>query len=100
MPGLQTGAGRARFAHMGTKSTPPGPAYPPPLDRLLVMGERGLGQRAWHDYAGMGVAARHVPELLRMASDPELNEAPFDDPRVYAPLHAWRALGLLRASDA
>jgi hypothetical protein len=70
------------------------------LDRLLTLGDTGLLQRAWHDYAGMGVTARHVPDLLRMASDPELNEAPFDDPRVYAPVHAWRALGLLRVPEA
>lgn len=85
---------------MYTKSTTHDSAYPPPLDRLLTLGDTGLHQRAWHDYLGMGVAARHVPHLLRMAADPELNEAPFDDPRVYAPLHAWRALGLLRAPDA
>jgi HEAT repeat protein len=48
----------------------------------------------------MGLTAKHVPELLRMAADPELNEAPFDDPRVYAPLHAGHALGLLRAPEA
>jgi hypothetical protein len=65
-----------------------------------MLGERGVGQRAWHDYAGMGITARHVPELLRMAADPALNEAEATGPRVYAPLHAWRALGLLRAPDA
>jgi hypothetical protein len=75
-------------------------AYPPPLDGLLTLGDTGLYQRAWHDYAGMGVTARHVPDLLRMAADPQLNQAPSDDPRVYAPLHAWRALGLLRAPEA
>jgi hypothetical protein len=75
-------------------------AYPPPLDRLLVLGAASLDHRAWHDYAGMGVTAAHVSELLRMAADPRLNDAPSDDPRVYAPLHAWRALGLLRAPGA
>jgi HEAT repeat protein len=75
-------------------------AYPPPLDRLLVLGGPGLHHRAWHDYAGMGVTAAHVSELLRMAADPRLNDAPCGDPRVYAPLHAWRALGLLRAPEA
>jgi hypothetical protein len=71
-----------------------------PLDRLLVLGDTGLYQRAWYDYAGMGITAKHVPELLRMAADPQLNDAPSGDPRVYAPLHAWRALGLLRAPQA
>jgi HEAT repeat protein len=85
---------------MYTKSTPDGAAYPPPLDRLLLLGDTGLYQRDWHDYAEMGIAAKHVPELLRMAADPELNTAPSNEPRVYAPLHAWRALGLLRAPQA
>ncbi|HYR08896.1 MAG TPA: DUF1186 domain-containing protein [Longimicrobium sp.] len=85
---------------MGTKSTPEGAAYPPPLDRLLGLGDTGLYQRAWQDYTGMGITARHVPDLLRMAADPELNEAPSGDRRVYAPLHAWRALGVLRAPEA
>jgi hypothetical protein len=75
-------------------------AYPPPLDGLLMLGDTGLYQRAWHDYAGMGITAAHVSELLRMAADPQLNDAPFGDARVYAPLHAWRALGLLRAPEA
>ena len=48
----------------------------------------------------MGFSREHVPELLRMACDPELNEADSDDPRVYAPLHAWRVLGQLRAPEA
>lgn len=54
-------------------------AYPPPLDRLLTLGDTGLHQRAWHDYTGIGVTARHVSELLRMAADPQLNDAPAGD---------------------
>lgn len=99
-PGLQTGAGRAKLGHMETKSTPDAGAYPPPLDRLLGLG--GLFTRGddWRDYPGMGIGPGHVPDLIRMAGDPELNYADEDDPRVYAPLHAWRALGQLAAPEA
>lgn len=48
----------------------------------------------------MGIGPGHVPDLIRMACDPELNHADQDDPRVYAPLHAWRALGQLPAPEA
>jgi hypothetical protein len=48
----------------------------------------------------MGFTAAHVPELIRMVTDPALNELPSDDPAIWAPLHAWRALGQLRAVEA
>lgn len=85
---------------METKSTPDAAAYPPPLDRLLGLG--GLFTRGdeWRDYPRMGIGPGHVPDLIRMAGDPELNHADEDDPRVYAPLHAWRALGQLAAPEA
>jgi hypothetical protein len=85
---------------MGTKSTPDGAAYPPPLDRLLGLGTLFTRGQAWRDYPAMGFRPEHVPDLLRMACDPSLNEGDEDDPRVYAPLHAWRALGQLAAPEA
>jgi hypothetical protein len=74
--------------------------YPAPLEALLTRGGSGIGGRAWAEYLAMGFTHEHVPALLRMADDPELHGAPSDDPRVYAPLHAWRVLGLLRAREA
>jgi hypothetical protein len=85
---------------MGTKSTTHDPAYPPPLDRLLGLGVVGARRREWRDYTAMGFTAEHVPDLLRMAGDDELNWSDPDDPRVYAPLHAWRVLGQLCAAEA
>ncbi|HEX6368360.1 MAG TPA: DUF1186 domain-containing protein [Longimicrobium sp.] len=85
---------------MGTKSTPEGAAYAPPLDRLLGLGVVGARRYEWRDYTAMGLTREHVPELLRMSVDPELNEADEDDSRVYAPLHAWRALGQMRVAEA
>jgi hypothetical protein len=85
---------------METKSTPPPAPYPPPLDRLLGLGALFTRGREWRDYRQMGLGPGHVPDLVRMACDPELNFAAEDDPRVYAPLHAWRALGQLAAPEA
>ena len=38
-----------------------------------------------------------MPELLRMADDPALHEQDGDEPPVWAPVHAWRALALMAA---
>lgn len=99
-PGLQTGTARAKLGHMETKSTPDAAAYPPPLDRLLGLGSLFTHADEWRDYRQMGIAPGHVPDLIRMVRDPALNHADDDDPRVYAPLHAWRALGQLAAPEA
>jgi hypothetical protein len=85
---------------MNTESSVDSAAYPAPLDALLTLGRVGFGHRGWRDYLGMGFTAEHVPDLLRMADDPELHGASSEDPRVYAPVHAWRTLGLLRAGEA
>ena len=73
--------------------------YPPPLDRLLTYGDPGFQNRAeWPNYVEMfQLGPEHVPDLIRMATDADLNEADTDSPEVWAPLHAWRALGQLRA---
>lgn len=74
-------------------------AYPPPVDKLLTGGDlRGTSE--WHDYRALGLGPEHVPDLIRMATDHELNWADGDSPDVWAPVHAWRALGQLRAEEA
>ncbi len=71
-----------------------GPDYPEPISKLLNMGEPGI--REWPDYLALGLGPEHVPDLIRMA----LDEAALDDPATWAPIHAWRALGQLRAEEA
>ena len=51
-------------------------------------------------YLTAGIGSEHVPELIRMATDENLNNALSDSPEVWAPLHAWRTLGKLRAESA
>lgn len=74
--------------------------YPPPVDRLLALGAEPARRRVWPDYRNLGLEARHAPALVRMATDPALHGAPERDPAGWAPVHAWRALGQLRAEAA
>ena len=77
--------------------------YHGPVAQLLTLGDpRQEGQMAseWRDYPALGLTAEHVPELMRMALDDDLNLADSEGAEVWAPLHAWRALGQLRAEAA
>ncbi|HEX2209505.1 MAG TPA: hypothetical protein VHG93_17635, partial [Longimicrobium sp.] len=85
---------------MNAESTPAAPAYFPPVDRLLRLGAEPARRRTWPDYRNLGLEARHVPALVRMATDPALHGAEARGPGVWAPVHAWRALGQLRAAEA
>ena len=76
-------------------------SYQPPVDKLLAYGESNLMKPdEWPDYRELGIGPEHIPDLIRMATDEELNEADPESKEVWAPLHAWRALGQLRAVEA
>lgn len=71
--------------------------YGQPVDRLLSLGETHLTKvENWQDYLALGIGPEHIPDLLRMVNDEELNEADSENPEVWAPVHALRALGQLR----
>jgi hypothetical protein len=73
--------------------------YEPPIDSLLRLGESHVAAEAWPEYEQLGVSREHVPELVGMATDDHLlNEA--EEPASWAPVHAVRALGQLRAEEA
>ena len=73
-------------------------SYSPAVSRLLRYGECKLGQ--WPDYLKREITREDIPELIRMATDMELNLAASDSLEVWAPVHAWRALGQLKAEEA
>jgi hypothetical protein len=78
-----------------------GGEYAPPVDRLLSYPDPDAPGQEWADYVGeLGLGAEHVPELIRMATDPNLHSRPGADDYSEAPVHAWRALGQLRAAEA
>lgn len=72
--------------------------YSAPVSQFLSLGEPI--RREWRDYAALGISPEHIPDLIRMATDERLNNAPGDSALVWAPAHAWRALGQLRAAEA
>lgn len=73
--------------------------YPPPVARLLELGEEAV-TREWMDYPALGLGPEHVPDLVRMAAAAALGEPEDESPAIWAPTHAWRALGQLRAAEA
>jgi hypothetical protein len=54
----------------------------------------------WSDYLALGIGLEQVPDLIRMMQDEKLNRADSQSLEVWAPVHAWRALGQLRAEAA
>ena len=76
-------------------------SYPSPVDRLLTYGEADVVEADdWPNYLELGLGPEHIPDLIRMATDEKLNKADPDSLESWAPIHAWRALGQLRAEAA
>lgn len=93
--------------------------YTAPLDSLLSYGEvEGSSPEDWPNYVQeLGLTAAHIPALIQMAEDDQLwsffladPDAPDNEPveagavdpdiALWAPIHAWRALGQLQAAEA
>ena len=73
--------------------------YTEPVSKLLGYGDcRDF--REWPDYLELGFTREDVPELIRMATDSELNWADSDSVEGWSPIHTWRALGELHAEEA
>lgn len=83
-----------------------GGGYPPPVARLLTLGEPRKFDKptrespGWPNYLGYGLGPEHIPDLIRLTGDEVFNEGDPDSPEVWGPLHAWRALGQLHATEA
>lgn len=72
--------------------------YSPPVDQLLSLGD--LREQPRYDYLSLGLRPEDVPALIAMAGDDALWQADGEAVEVWAPVHAWRALGDLRAEEA
>ncbi len=70
-----------------------------PIDRLMRLGDP-RGQAGWPAYKSLGLTDEHVPDLIRIATDEALHNADSNSREVWAPMHAWRALGQLCAEPA
>ena len=73
-------------------------SYQSPVNKLLTYGKADIG--AWLDYLSMGITSEDIPELIHMATDRDLIMMDSPEPEIWAPIHAWRALGQLRAENA
>jgi hypothetical protein len=81
--------------------TPTTADYPPPVDQLLTIGEpASVPAQDWPSFRQLGIGSEHIPALIRMATDTALHQADAGSAEVWAPTHAWRALGQLRAAAA
>jgi hypothetical protein len=77
--------------------------YSSPVDKLLTLGEsEEFRAEKWPNYREMGLGPEHINDLILLATDHKLRWGEEDDeaPEVWAPVHAWRALGQLRAKAA
>ncbi len=76
--------------------------YDDPVGRLLAIGEAGSYDPAkWRDYvAEFGLGREHVAALACMVCDVALSRTDTDSSEVWAPMHAWRALGQLGVQEA
>lgn len=84
-----------RFDNMDAAS------YPPPIDRLLTFGDCHDSIREWPNYIEeLDFSLEDIPSLIRMATDNDLLWAESDSLEVWAPIHAWRALGQFHAEAA
>jgi hypothetical protein len=69
------------------------------LDRLSALGECEFHQD-WLDCQAVGIGPEMIPDLIDIALDDELHDAPSESSLIWAPVHAWRALAGLRAAEA
>lgn len=73
--------------------------YPEAVSHLLTLGEIKWNAE-WADYAALGIEPEHIPALIELAVDEDLYTDDWDLPEPWATVHAWRALGQLRAEEA
>ena len=73
--------------------------YTDPVAQLLAYGDP-REEKDWPNYLSLGLTEEHVPELIKMATDVDLNWTDSESLEAWAPVHAWRALGQLKAEQA
>lgn len=72
--------------------------YLPPVSALLTIGHPNNSEEI--EISSLGLTELHIPDLIRMVEDQALYEADLEGTETWAPVHAWRALGQLRAETA
>jgi hypothetical protein len=77
-------------------------AYSEPVQQLIRLGDDQ--ESKWPDYLKKGLSQEDIPELIRLVQDVDLRwmvVGPEDEdpPEWFAQIHAWRALGQLKALE-
>ena len=76
--------------------------YEKPVSELLEYGDADWTE--WDDYSIFGFTKEDIPELIRLGKDRELivgaDDAELAYAALWAPLHAWRALVQMQATEA
>ncbi len=72
--------------------------YKEPVAVLLTLGKPSLSDE-WDKHNEFGISEEHVPDLLRMIADEKLNWDNSESDAIWAPVHAWRIIGNLRAAE-
>lgn len=82
--------------------------YSPPVSQLITLGEPkpiNTDHKKWLNYLELGLGPENIPDLIRLATDLDFydawdNEDEISKIEYWGPVHAWRALGQLKAEAA
>lgn len=74
--------------------------YPSPVDKLLTYGDCSEMETIPNYIQELGFSADHIPDLIRLATDKELNSGDIDTLEAWGPVHAVRVLNQLGAEAA
>lgn len=74
--------------------------YQTPIDKLLTLGDCRKITNEYNYIAELGLDTEHIPGLISMAIDQNLNSADSASLEAWGAIHACRALGQLRAEAA
>ncbi|BCL38832.1 hypothetical protein [Nostoc sp. MS1] len=77
-----------------------GSIYPSPVDKLLTYGDCSEMKAIPNYIEELGFSADHIPDLIRLATDKELNSGDIDTVEAWGPVHAVRVLNQLGAEAA
>jgi hypothetical protein len=77
-----------------------GSIYPSPVDKLLTYGDCSEMETIPNYIQEFGFNTDHIPDLIRLATDKELNSGEIDTIEAWGPVHAVRVLNQLGAEAA
>lgn len=74
--------------------------YSEPVNQLLKYDKcKRYQPKYWPDYLSLGLTEKDIPQLIEMFKDKDLQFAKTSSMEVWAPVHAWRTLGQLKAKE-